>query len=86
MKKNNLQKSYFSPAKLNLFFKILNKRKDGYHEIVSLYQAINLKDTIYIKLSDKDKLKCSNKNILCDKTNLILKAVNLFRKKTKRFL
>lgn len=49
--------SYPSYAKINLIFKIHNLRKDGYHNISSLIQRINLKDTIYIGfVSSREKL------------------------------
>jgi 4-diphosphocytidyl-2-C-methyl-D-erythritol kinase len=35
-----------TPAKLNLFFEVLAKRSDGYHEIESLFCPINLFDTV----------------------------------------
>ena len=35
-----------APAKLNLFFEILCKRGDGYHEIETLMVPINLWDTL----------------------------------------
>ena len=43
-----------APAKVNLFLRILNKRTDGYHNIVSGITLINLYDEIRIK-----------KNFLC---------------------
>ncbi len=72
----------FSPAKVNLFFRVLNKRADGYHEIASLYQAIDLGDTLEVSLSDKDELSCDHPSLPTDSTNLILKATRLFRQKT----
>lgn len=73
---------FFSPAKVNLFFRTLRKREDGYHEIASLYQAIDLGDTLSIELSEKDELFCNNPSLPTDCTNLILKAVQIFRQKT----
>ena len=35
-----------TPAKLNLFFEVLGRRDDGYHEIESLMCPIDLCDTI----------------------------------------
>jgi 4-diphosphocytidyl-2-C-methyl-D-erythritol kinase len=35
-----------SPAKVNLFLKVLGKREDGYHEIYTLIQPISLFDEI----------------------------------------
>jgi 4-diphosphocytidyl-2-C-methyl-D-erythritol kinase len=83
-----LQKSFsqamqlFSPAKINLFLRILGKRPDGYHEIASLFQAIDLGDTLTIDFAKEERLTCSDPTLACDGTNLVLKAVNLFRRKT----
>ena len=73
---------FFSPAKVNLFFRVLRKRDDGYHDIASLYQAIDLCDTLYIQLSHQDHLFCDHPSLRTDDSNLVLKAVQLFRKKT----
>ena len=70
---------FFSPAKVNLFFRVLRKRSDGYHEIASLYQAIDLGDWITFCPSDHDELTCSPPTLPCDETNLISKARALFR-------
>lgn len=72
----------FSPAKINLFLRVLGKRSDGYHEIASLFQAINLGDNLTFTLSEQDHLTCSDPHLPCDHTNLVIKAVHLFRKKT----
>jgi 4-diphosphocytidyl-2-C-methyl-D-erythritol kinase len=71
-----------SPAKINLFLRIVKRRSDGYHELASLFQTIDLCDTLHYELSNKDLLTCSDASIPTDHNNLVLKAVNLFRKKT----
>lgn len=71
-----------SPAKLNLFLRILGKRPDGYHEIASLFQAIDIYDTLTFKLAEKDQFTCSDTSLPVDENNLVLKARDLFRKKT----
>jgi len=38
-----------TPAKLNLFFEVLAKREDGYHEIETLMVPVNLYDSLYFK-------------------------------------
>ena len=38
-----------TPAKLNLFFEVLGKRADGYHEIETLMCPISLCDTLYFR-------------------------------------
>ncbi len=68
-----------SPAKVNLFFQVLRKRDDGFHEIASLYHAVNLFDSISIKINFEDLLSCDDSSIPLGKKNLIWKAVSLFR-------
>ncbi len=79
------QLSFFSPAKVNLFFRVLYKREDGFHEVASLYQAINLCDRLQVALSDEDTFTCDDPSLPLDGTNLVSKALSLFRKKTGDF-
>ncbi len=74
--------SLFSPAKLNLFFQVIGKRDDSFHEIASLYQTINLGDFMTFQKSSKDSLTISNPLIPTDERNLIIKARDLFREET----
>lgn len=71
-----------SPAKLNLFLKVVKRREDGYHDLASLFQTIDLYDTLHFELADNDVLTCDVSDIPTDRTNLILKAADVFRKKT----
>lgn len=72
----------YSPAKLNLFFRVLKKRDDGFHEIASLVQAISLCDTMHFEQAKKDSLTCTDPSIPTDQRNFIHKARELFREKT----
>lgn len=72
----------FSPAKINLFLKVLGKRPDGYHELASLFQAIDLGDILTFELSEQDELTCSDPALPLDSSNLVLRAADLFRRKT----
>lgn len=40
-----------SPAKINLFLDILKKREDGYHDIETVFQAIDLSDHLTFSIS-----------------------------------
>lgn len=71
-----------SPAKINLFLKIISKRADGFHELASLFQAIDLFDYITIQTSDQDTFTCSNPHLPTDGSNLVIKSLNLYRQKT----
>jgi 4-diphosphocytidyl-2-C-methyl-D-erythritol kinase len=74
-----------SPAKVNLFFRVLNERPDGYHEVASFYSAVNLFDKLYLKFSSKDIFESNVDFLKLDSSNLIIRALSLFRDKTKIF-
>lgn len=76
--------TYKSPAKINLFLRVLGKRKDGYHEISSLFQAINLFDTLKFTHAKQDVFTCNDPKLPTDESNLVLKALRLFRVKSGR--
>lgn len=81
MNKNNCKINRISlkaPAKINLFLEILGKRNDGYHEIETVMQEIDLVDNLQFEETQEDvKLKCNDKNIPSDENNLVCKAANL---------
>lgn len=68
-----------SPAKLNLFFRVLRKRPDGYHDIASLYQAVDCFDRLFFSPAKTDLLTCSDPTLPCDSSNLVYKALQLFK-------
>ncbi|TLY80713.1 MAG: hypothetical protein E6K41_09435 [Gammaproteobacteria bacterium] len=41
-----------APAKLNLFLHVTGRRADGYHELQTLFQLIDLTDTLEISVRD----------------------------------
>ena len=49
--------SELSPAKINLFLKIIGKRNDGYHNLRSGITLINLHDEILVEKSLKFRIK-----------------------------
>ena len=76
-------------AKLNLFLKVVAKRPDGYHDILTLFQKVSLADTIGIQLvepSDKKagliRLSAQGWPVPEDDTNLAHRAVGAFLQKT----
>lgn len=84
MNKNNHKKNIISlkaPAKINLFLEILGKRNDGYHEIETIMQEIDLADNLqFEEIQEGVKLECSDKNIPLNQDNLVCKAANLILK------
>lgn len=74
-----------SPAKVNLFLKVLLKRDDGYHNLVSVADLISLYDVIHIEDGEDDRIIVKDdRGILPDgEENTIYKAI-LFLKKRYR--
>ena len=54
-----------SPAKLNLFLNIINKRNDGYHNIETYFQFVSLYDEISLNLIPGNKIdfRCNKKTL-----------------------
>jgi 4-diphosphocytidyl-2-C-methyl-D-erythritol kinase len=68
-----------APAKINLYLQVLWKRDDGFHEIESLIQAIDLYDEITLEKSDKIELTVSDPSIPNDNRNLAFRAAEAFQ-------
>ena len=72
------------PAKVNLQLSVGPKKADGYHEVVTVFQAISLMDTL--KISHADQFGISIKGdytngVPLDQSNLVYKAVELMSEK-----
>lgn len=64
-----------SYGKINLSLDVLGKRKDGYHELNTIMQEIELKDTIILEEKATGiKIQSNDKNLPLDNTNLVYKA------------
>ena len=75
------QDTILSPAKINLFLKVIKKQSNGLHQIYSLVSHVNLFDKIYISESSKDQIKFIgkfSKNISLKK-NSIFKVMHYLR-------
>lgn len=72
----------FSPAKINLFLRVISKRLDNYHDLSSIFQTITLGDTLTFERHEQDLLTTTDRHLPIDSSNLVLKAVDLFRRKT----
>ncbi len=67
-------------AKINLFLEIVNKRKDGYHNIDSIFQTISIADQLKLERR-KDKnivIKMENFKIPLKK-NIVYKVLEFFK-------
>ncbi len=65
-------------AKINLTLEALGKRADGYHEVVTVMQTIDLCDEVTLEASEGISLTCSDP-ALETPDNLVLRAAHLLR-------
>ena len=74
-------------AKLNLFLQVGDRREDGYHEIRSIMQALELSDELYFRRTDgsggKVVIRCNDKCVPSGGENLVCKAVEAFEDHTR---
>jgi 4-diphosphocytidyl-2-C-methyl-D-erythritol kinase len=70
-----------APAKINFTLEVLSKRSDGYHEIRSVIQTIDLCDRITFDISTDITIKSDTPEWNAEKS-LVSKAVVLFRENT----
>ena len=73
-----------SNAKINLALSINHKRADGYHDISSIMQEIDLCDIIELSKNDSDKINIISKGIKVpeDDSNLCYIATKIFFRTT----
>jgi 4-diphosphocytidyl-2-C-methyl-D-erythritol kinase len=83
-----------APAKVNLFFEVLGKRSDGYHEIESLMCPIDLYDTLHFQEDPNGALELRCRRVFGASgprglgevpdgpDNLVLRAVELARRRS----
>ncbi|WGS65539.1 4-(cytidine 5'-diphospho)-2-C-methyl-D-erythritol kinase [Marinitoga aeolica] len=69
-------------AKVNLFLDVVNKRDDGYHDILTLFNSIPLYDEIDVEFSEKEIFTSTPKLDFPWENNLIKKAIDTFKKLT----
>ena len=52
----------FAPAKINLFLDVIRKREDGYHDLGTVFQTVDVGDTLEFDTRDDGKIcLCYNK-------------------------
>ena len=73
-----------SPAKVNLRLEILRKREDGYHELRTIFQKINLCDRLYFSLRKGKGISITtdNPNLPVGRRNLVYRAVRSILKRS----
>ena len=68
-----------SPAKLNLFLHITGRRENGYHELQSIFQLIDLCDWMEFEQLDSTEIHIDGLNSIELEKNLIYKATQILK-------
>jgi 4-diphosphocytidyl-2-C-methyl-D-erythritol kinase len=73
-------------AKINLGLKVLRLRADGYHEIRTVYQTIDLHDSLEITLTREARIsvECTDPSVPSGRQNLVYGACQVWRQ-TRKF-
>jgi 4-diphosphocytidyl-2-C-methyl-D-erythritol kinase len=71
-----------APGKINLFFTVGALQPDGFHEVVSIYQALNLRETVTVRAAEEFSLTVSGitEGVPTDETNLAIRAAKFVSK------
>ncbi|MBX7151798.1 4-(cytidine 5'-diphospho)-2-C-methyl-D-erythritol kinase [bacterium] len=73
-----------SYAKINLGLKIVRRRDDGYHDIETIFKAIDLHDIISIQKNTHQTLTCNRQDVPLDDSNICVKALHALEKVTQQ--
>ena len=72
-----------SYAKINLYLDVLGKRPDGYHNLETIFQSIDLFDEIELDVADGDVLfTCEHQGVPQGEDNLVVRAARLLQRET----
>lgn len=68
------------PAKVNLYLKVVGRRPDGYHDLVTVMQPLSLADELVVTLGgDEIRLECNRPDLPVDRSNLAIRAALAFQ-------
>ena len=68
-----------SPSKLNLFLHITGRRENGYHELQSIFQLIDLSDWLEFTQTDTQDVSIDGLNSVDLQQNLIFRATEILK-------
>jgi 4-diphosphocytidyl-2-C-methyl-D-erythritol kinase len=73
-----------SPAKINLYLEVGRVRTDGYHDLVTVFQALELHDTLTIRPASGLTVECSPDLGIPAEENLVFRAAYALGQKVGR--
>jgi 4-diphosphocytidyl-2-C-methyl-D-erythritol kinase len=88
MNDRNSSRVYPAPAKLNLCLKVLGRSEDGYHQLQTVFQFLDIHDNLSFDINDTGQIGLSYgasavnsdlENEVPNAENLVVKAANLLK-------
>jgi 4-diphosphocytidyl-2-C-methyl-D-erythritol kinase len=71
------------PAKVNLYLRVVGRRPDGYHEVVTVMQPLTLADELTVTLAGEGiSLSCDHPELPQGEDNLVWRAARQFQEET----
>ncbi len=71
------------PAKVNLYLRVVGRRPDGYHEVVTVMQPLTLADELLVSRGGPDiSLQCDQAELPSGPENLVWRAARQFQAET----
>jgi 4-diphosphocytidyl-2-C-methyl-D-erythritol kinase len=71
------------PAKVNLYLRVVGRRPDGYHEVVTVMQPLTLNDVLTVTLAGEGiSLACDRPELPQGEENLVWRAARFFQEET----
>jgi 4-diphosphocytidyl-2-C-methyl-D-erythritol kinase len=69
-----------APAKLNLYLRVVGRRSDGYHQLETLFERIDLADELTLEPADAVSLEVDDPRLTAGSDNLVIKAAELLQR------
>ncbi|MBC8493954.1 MAG: 4-(cytidine 5'-diphospho)-2-C-methyl-D-erythritol kinase [Candidatus Thioglobus sp.] len=80
-------KTWLAPAKINLFLHINSKRKDGYHNLQTIFQLLDFYDELTFDITNDSTIKrLSGNEEVNPEQDLIIRAAKLLQETTQTSL
>ncbi len=75
---------WYSPAKINLFLHIINKRVDGYHNLETVFVLLDYYDTLTFNISNDGIIsRLGDNNGILEEQDLIIRCAKLLQRYSK---
>ncbi|MGA3175173.1 MAG: 4-(cytidine 5'-diphospho)-2-C-methyl-D-erythritol kinase [Syntrophorhabdales bacterium] len=77
------ERTVLSPAKVNLYLKVVGKRPDGYHDLVSVVDIISLCDVLHLRQAEGGRVSVrDDRGLLADgPANTVYRAIMLLKER-----